>query len=87
MIIPSVNIYRSKETGRYLLQELMPTPDDGSAECGNPAIVEESEFEERIPGAVFEAPANYESHEQVTKSEHRFGSDRQALQFAKQHLW
>ena len=86
IVIPSVNIYRDKEKGRYLVQDLMPSPAGGSVECGEPTIVEESEFDSRIAKSVLDSLAKYENRGYVQELERRFLNDRQSLAFAKQHL-
>jgi len=86
IVIPSTNIYRNKENGTYLVQELVSSPLGGSVECGEPVTVEESEFDSRIAKLVFDALSNYENREDNLKLEHRFRNDRQSLAFAKQHL-
>jgi hypothetical protein len=86
VVIPSVNVYQNKERGTYLVQELMPSPLGGSVECGDPIVVDENAFDSVIAGLVFRALANYAQSGHNSSRERRFGNEKEALAFAKQHL-
>lgn len=86
IVIPSVNVYRHKQSGRYLVQELMASPSGGSVECGQPTTIEEGAFESQVAQLILSALANYEKRTYSADLERRFQNDRKSLTFAKEHL-